>query len=117
MGVAKFIGRSTILPAEDLGDKVAVTIGGVRRELAATRPNGQLVSPQVVLRPNALEISDEGWKGTVINRRFTGGSVVYRIKTEGDVVLEVESSNMGLREGDNTAVVVSREPVPVVSVE
>jgi len=117
IGVAKFIGRSTILPAEDLGDKVAVAIGGVRRELAATRPNGSLVSPQVVLRPNALEISDEGWRGTVVNRRFTGGSVVYRIKTGDDVVLEVESPNMALREGDNTGVVVSREPVPVVSAE
>jgi len=33
------------------------------------------------------------------------------------VVLEVESSNMALREGDTTGVIVSREPVPVVSAE
>ena len=40
LGVAKFIGRCDDLPAEELGDRVAVTIGGVRRELAVTRPAG-----------------------------------------------------------------------------
>jgi len=120
LGVAKFIGRATILPAEDLGDRVAVTIGGVRRELSATRPDGKIESPRVVLRPNALEIAagnSDGWRGEVVNRRFTGGSAVYRVKTRDGVELEVESSNMKLREGDATGVVVAREPVPVVSAE
>lgn len=120
LGVAKFIGRATILPAEDLGDRVAVTLGGVRRELASTRPDGKLVSPLVVLRPNALEISPDGadaWRGEVVNRRFTGGSAVYRVRTSDAVELEVESSNMALREGDTTGVIVAREPVPVVSAE
>ena len=120
LGVAKFIGRATILPAEDLGDRVAVTLGGVRRELASTRPAGKMTSPLVVLRPNALEISPDGtdaWKGEVVNRRFTGGSAVYRVRTSDAVELEVESSNMALREGDTTGVIVSREPVPVVSAE
>jgi iron(III) transport system ATP-binding protein len=122
--VAKFIGRSTILPAEMVGDRVAVNIGGVRRELAATLPNGMsgtLTSPLVVLRPDALEIAAtddaEAWRGEVINRRFTGGSAVYRIRTAARVELEVASSRMDLREGDSTAVTVSREPVPVVNKE
>ena len=121
LGVAKFIGRSTIVPAEDLGDRIAVTIGGVRRELAATRPStGRIASPLAVLRPDALEISENdssSWRGEVANRRFTGGSAVYRIRTADNVELEVASSNMSLREGDSTGVTVAREPVPVVSTE
>ena len=120
LGVAKFIGRATILPAEDLGDRVAVTIGGVRRELSSTRPAGKLESPVVVLRPNALEIASDGvnaWKGEVVNRRFTGGSAVYRVRTSDGVELEIESSNMTLREGETTGVVVAREPVPIVNAE
>jgi len=73
-----------------------------------------------VLRPNALEISPDGadaWRGEVVNRRFTGGSAVYRVRTSDAVELEVESSNMALREGDTTGVIVAREPVPVVSAE
>ena len=85
-GVASFIGRATILPAEDLGDRVAVTIGGRRKEFAASEPtgDGKLIDPQVVLRPDALEVARDGdesaWRGEVVNRRFTGGSAVYRIK-------------------------------------
>ena len=46
LGVATFIGRSTILPAEDRGSgRVAVTIGGVKREHTSTRPDG--VPPEV----------------------------------------------------------------------
>lgn len=122
MGVATFIGRSTILPAEELGNnRVAVTVGGLRRELDATSPNGAAVkSPRVVLRPDALEIASsdgEVWRGKVINRRFTGGSAVYRIQAANDVVLEVNSQKMDLREGETAGVTVKREPVPVVSGE
>ena len=120
LGVAKFIGRSTIVPAEMIGDRVAVTIGGIRRELGATTPNGAIESPLVVLQPDALEIAAddaEAWRGEVINRRFTGGSAVYRIKTADQVELEVASSRMDLREGDTAAVTVIREPVPVVNKE
>lgn len=123
LDVARFIGRATIVPAEDIGDRVGVTIGGVRRELAATRPqamNGKMNSPLVVLRPDALEIVNDdaqAWKGQVVNRRFTGGSAVYRIRTDDDVELEVASSRMDLREGDSAQVGVIREPVPVVNKE
>jgi ABC-type Fe3+/spermidine/putrescine transport system ATPase subunit len=119
LGVAQFIGRSTIVPGENAGDRVAVTIGGVRRELAASR-NGSGDGNLVVLRPDALEISWDdpaAWRGEVVNRRFAGGSAVYRVKTRDDVELEVASSNMKLREGDMTGVIVIREPVPVVKAE
>ncbi len=120
LGVATFIGRSTILPAEVVGqDRVAVTIGGVRREHESTSPNGiSPDSPRVVLRPDALEISSDeadGWKGKVMNRRFTGGSAVYKIQMADDVILEVNSLKMDLHEGGIASVVVKREPVPVVS--
>jgi ABC-type Fe3+/spermidine/putrescine transport system ATPase subunit len=124
LAVASFIGRATILPAEDLGDKVAVTIAGERREFRATRPfaNGQLLnSPRVVLRPDALEIARDGdesaWKGEVVNRRFTGGSAVYQVRVADGTVLEVESGEMRLREGNTAGVRVAREPLPLVSGE
>lgn len=122
LGVAKFIGRSTILPAEDLGDKAAVTIGGERRELVATRPatSGRMKAPLVVLRPDALDISAEdagGWRGEVVNRRFTGGTAVYRVKMADDVELEISSTEMRLREGDRASVSVVKEPVPLVEAE
>lgn len=118
--VAKFIGRATIVDAENAGERVAVTIGGVRKELTATRAadaNAIAGAIKVVLRPDALEIATDepdAWKGEVVNRRFTGGSAVYRIKTADGIEIEVASGNMGLREGDTTGVKVSREPVPVV---
>ncbi len=124
LSVATFIGRATILPAEDLGDKVGVTIAGQRREFGATKPNGYsgiLTSPHVVLRPDALEIARDGdetaWRGEVVNRRFTGGSAVYRVKVADGTVLEVESGEMRLREGDTTGVRVAREPLPMVAGE
>src|SRR5437763_14200688 len=36
--VAAFIGRGAIVPAADKGSTAQVTIGGVKRELAVTRP-------------------------------------------------------------------------------
>ncbi len=120
LGVATFIGRSTILPAEFIGPgRIAVTVGGVRRELTSTSPDGKSVSsPTVVLRPDALDIADDSpgaWRGKILNRRFTGGSVVYLVRTSDDVILEVNSRNMALREGDNASVVVKDGPVPIVS--
>ena len=120
MGVATFIGRSTMLPVEITGpDRIAVTVGGVRRELTSTSPDGKPVtSPRVVLRPDALEIageSSDAWSGTILNRRFTGGSVVYLVRMSDGVILEVNSQKMNLREGDNASVVVKEESVPIVS--
>ncbi|HLE55453.1 MAG TPA: TOBE domain-containing protein, partial [Rhodothermia bacterium] len=127
LGVASFIGRSTILPAElvgSAGDRVAVTIGGVRREYSATiPPRARLVGGalRVVLRPDALDLlppdADAVWAGEVVNRRFAGGSAVYRVKMADNVVMEVESRRMDAREGERIGVGISREPLPVVVVE
>ena len=127
LGVAKFIGRSTILPAEGIGasgEKVGVTIDGVRRELSVTHPTNMKATGaglRVVLRPDALDLlapdADGAWTGEVANRRFAGGNAVYRVKMAGNVVMEVESRKMDAREGDRVGVGVSREPVPVVEAE
>jgi iron(III) transport system ATP-binding protein len=127
LGVARFIGRSTILPAEPVsgsGDNIAVTIGGVRRELSVTRPpnvRSTGAALRVVLRPDALDLlppdSDGAWTGEVANRRFAGGNAVYRVKMADNVVMEVESRKMDAREGERVGVGVSREPVPVVEAE
>ena len=127
LGVARFIGRSTILPAEPVGateDRAAVTIGGVRRELSVSRPPNMKTTGaglRVVLRPDALDLlppdADGAWTGEVGNRRFAGGNAVYRVKMAGNVVMEVESRKMDAREGERVGVGVSREPVPVVEAE
>jgi ABC-type Fe3+/spermidine/putrescine transport system ATPase subunit len=127
LGVARFIGRSTILPAEPVsasGDRAAVTIGGVRRELSVTRPanvKSTGAALRVVLRPDALDLlppdAEAAWTGEVVNRRFAGGDAVYRVKMADNVVMEVESRKMDAREGERVGVGVSREPVPVVEAE
>jgi ABC-type Fe3+/spermidine/putrescine transport system ATPase subunit len=126
LGVASFIGRATILPAESLPseggeERMALTIGGVRREFTVTRASvaGSTGRPmKVVLRPDALELvspeSSGAWAGEVITRRFAGGNAVYRVRLAGDVMMEVESTKMDVREGDRIGIVISREPVPVV---
>ena len=126
LGVAKFIGRSTILAAESssASGTAAVTIGGVRRELSVTRPPDMRstgAALRVVLRPDALDLlspdADGAWTGEVVNRRFAGGNAVYRVKMADNVVMEVESRKMNAREGERVGVGVSREPVPVVEAE
>jgi iron(III) transport system ATP-binding protein len=127
LGVASFIGRATILPGEPVPaadgreERMALTIGGVRREFTVSRASGASSSGRpvkVVLRPDALELvspdSSGVWAGEVITRRFAGGNAVYRVRLAGDVIMEVESTKMDVREGDRIGVVISREPVPVV---
>jgi len=123
LGVASFIGRATILPAEPAGERMALTIGGVRREFTVTRPQsaGTGKPMLVVLRPDALELlsadTSGAWLGEVLTRRFAGGTSVYRVKMAGDITMEVESSKMKVREGDRVGVGISREPLPLVEAE
>ena len=127
LGVASFIGRATILPAEPVepaGERMALTIGGARREFAVTRPStvrGPGKPMLVVLRPDALELlppeTGGAWLGEVVTRRFAGGTSVYRVKMAGDITMEVESSKMKVREGDRVGVGISREPLPLVEAE
>ena len=119
--VAAFIGRGTILPAVDKGETASVTIGGVTTEVPVVRPDGALPHLEhsfVVLRPDALELTGQenpgGWKGRIVNRRFAGGAVMYRIQLADDVIVEVESSSGTAREGDSVAVTPTGERFPIV---
>jgi ABC-type Fe3+/spermidine/putrescine transport system ATPase subunit len=121
LSVARFMGRSTILEVQDLGDHAALTIGGVERTFAVTRPpgsDGQMMKARVVLRPDALDVDraagDGTWKGHVVSRRFAGGTASYRVELANDVTVEVTSSNTGLREGETVGVWISREPLHLV---
>jgi len=127
LGVARFIGRSTILPAEPVtgGEgRAAVTIGGIKREFSVMRPPSAKSTSRelrVVLRPDALDLLPVGangaWTGEVATRRFAGGNAVYRVKMADNIMMEVESRAMSVREGEKVGVGVSREPLPVVEAE
>jgi iron(III) transport system ATP-binding protein len=121
--VAGFIGRGSIVPATDKGGgAAAVTIGGVTRELAVTRAAGapsQLQNAFVVMRPDALEMSRGAgvlaWRGRVVNRRFAGGLIMYRVQLADDVTVEVESQSGDAREDENVSVSPLKGPFPLVS--
>lgn len=121
--VAGFIGRGSVVPATDKGgNTAAVTIGGVTRDLAVTRAAGassKLAKAFVVLRPDALELSRGAgvlaWRGRVINRRFAGGLIMYRIQLADDVMVEVESQSGDAREEETVSVSPLKGPFPLVS--
>ena len=116
--VARFIGRSTLVSAEESGTVVRVKLDGVAQEAPiASRPNGAS-RPLAVLRPEMLALtSDEdtgAWLGRVITRRFAGGHFVYGVEC-GDVTLEVQSEDGSRHEGDNVRVRLLVRPVAVVA--
>lgn len=119
--VASFIGRGSIVAAEDGGEKAKVTIGGVARELAVTRPKGaasKIERAFVVLRPDALELSRGAsvlaWRGRVTNRRFAGGMEVYRVALADGVTVEVESNTANVHEDEAVSVSPLKGPFPLV---
>jgi putative spermidine/putrescine transport system ATP-binding protein len=119
--VAGFIGRGTILPAVDKGEFAAVTIDGLTLDVPVARPDGaqpRLQHADVVLRPDALKLTNvddpRGWRGHILNRRFAGGAVMYRVQLAGDISVEVESASGAAREGDSVAVTPTGERFPLV---
>jgi ABC-type Fe3+/spermidine/putrescine transport system ATPase subunit len=119
--VAAFIGRGTIVPAIDKGNVATVTIGGVARDLAVTRPKGApspAANAFVVLRPDALELargaSVLAWRGLITNRRFAGGLIVYRVQLGDGVSVDVESPSGDAHEDDNVSVSPLKGPFPLV---
>jgi ABC-type Fe3+/spermidine/putrescine transport system ATPase subunit len=118
--VAEFIGRATLVPARVSGDRAVVTIGGVAREVRVVLPNGAAAGEPMhaVLRPDALEMigspDSRDWPGTIIERRFAGALLAYRVKLSDDVEVEVHTTERGREIGESVAVRVSREPVAVV---
>jgi ABC-type Fe3+/spermidine/putrescine transport system ATPase subunit len=120
--VAEFIGRATLVPARVDGDRAVLTIGGVAREVRAVSENegGQRNAPgYAVLRPDALDMvtpsGSSDWKGTIIERRFAGALLAYRVKLADDVEVEVHTTERGREIGDAVAIRIAREPVAVVT--
>jgi ABC-type Fe3+/spermidine/putrescine transport system ATPase subunit len=119
--VAAFIGRGTMIPAVDRGDTASVTIGGRTRELVVNRPKGMRLpygKAFVVFRPEALELVGQGgnsaWPGRVVNRRFAGGVIVYRVELSDGVTVDVESASGNVHEDENVAVAPTKGPFPIV---
>lgn len=119
--VAAFIGRGGIVHAVDRGSTALVTIGSVTRELNVIRPEeapAQFEDAYVVLRPDALQLSGErsgsAWRGRVVNRRFAGGLVVYRVRLAEDVTVDVESTSGRTREDETVYVIPHAGPFPIV---
>ena len=118
--VAEFIGRATLVPARMSGDRAVVAIGGVAREVRAVLPNGGRNSGEMlaVLRPDALEIATtaegDDWRGTIVERRFAGALLAYRVRLADDLEVEVHTIERGREIGETVSVRLSREPVAVV---
>ena len=119
--VAAFIGRGSIVPADDKGATAGVTIGGVTRELSVTRPKGarsRFEKSFVVMRPDALEISRGAgvfaWRGRVTNRRFAGGVIVYRVELADGITVDVESIAGEAHEDDAVSISPLKGPFPLV---
>ena len=118
--VAEFIGRATLVPAVCDDNGVTVRLGGVARHLTVAAPSGLDVSRGVlaVLRPDALAFVPAGtagsWPGKVIERRFAGTLLAYAVKLSDGTLLELHSADRSVKEGEQVAVMVVREPVAVV---
>jgi ABC-type Fe3+/spermidine/putrescine transport system ATPase subunit len=119
--VAAFIGRGTILPAVDRGERAEVTIGARTFDMPVSRANSgapRFEHAYIVLRPDALELAGgddpRGWPGRIINRRFAGGAVMYRVELAEDVTVEVESQTGSAREGETVTVRPSTGPFALV---
>jgi ABC-type Fe3+/spermidine/putrescine transport system ATPase subunit len=119
--VAMFIGRGAVVHAVDRGGSALVTIGSVTRELSVSRPEespARLDNAYVVMRPDTLQISRErggsAWRGRVINRRFAGGLVVYRVRLADDVIVDVESTSGEIHEDEAVTVTPHNGLFPIV---
>jgi ABC-type Fe3+/spermidine/putrescine transport system ATPase subunit len=119
--VAMFIGRGAVVRAVDKGGSALVTIGSVTRELNVSRPEespDRLENAYVVMRPDTLQLSRErggsAWRGRVINRRFAGGLVVYRVRLSDDVTVDVESTSGEIHEDETVTVTPHNGLFPIV---
>jgi ABC-type Fe3+/spermidine/putrescine transport system ATPase subunit len=120
--VAAFIGRATLVAAQDNGTSATVTLGGVSRMLDVTRPFGEdrpFSDALVVLRAEALSLtgpeSQDTWPGVIVGRRFTGATTAYHVRLSDVVTVEVQSTRR-MSEGERVGISSASGAVPIVSV-
>jgi ABC-type Fe3+/spermidine/putrescine transport system ATPase subunit len=119
--VARFIGRSTLLPAKESETLARLTLGGVTQEAPIASASGEPGKRLAVLRPEALALTspdDAGaWPGRVVSRRFAGGHFIYIVDFGEGVAaraVEVMSEDGSRREGENVRVRLLIRPTALV---
>jgi ABC-type Fe3+/spermidine/putrescine transport system ATPase subunit len=119
-GVATFIGRATLVPAQDQGAFATVSINGIARTLPVTRTPGsseRFTTGHVVLRPESLTFanpeSPDAWPGTIVHQRFTGAAQMYQVALSDQITVEVLSEDQHAA-GDRVGVMVRRLPVHII---
>lgn len=120
--VAMFIGHATIVPARRNGESAILSIDGVNRSVPLSSFVGVADGEDaaIVIRPEAMRIvldasdddADQMWHAIVMSRRFAGAQFVYRLRIDGDVVLDV-AAREHIDIGQLVKVQVIR-PVPMV---
>ncbi len=119
--VAEFIGRAALVPARLNGRSATLRIGKREAQFFAEVPKGVTTNGDVlaVLRPDALEFCSgdtlQAWPGTIVERRFAGALMAYRVKLSEDVVVELHTVDRTPSQGERVMVRVMREPVAVVA--
>jgi ABC-type Fe3+/spermidine/putrescine transport system ATPase subunit len=119
--VADFIGRATLVDAVDADTHAIITIGGISRKVAAVKATNAppFRKAFAVLRPEALSLVEtktpDAWRGIVVARRFAGSGFVYRVALTEDLAVDVASATGTVGEADSVGVVVTREPVALVT--
>ena len=118
--VAEFIGRAALVHGRYEAGRVTLDIAGRRRTVRATalRPPRAADVVLAVIRPDALEIVDpdgeDRWLGTILDRRFSGTTFIYRVRLDDGPELEVHTARRSLAPDDRIGVWLAREPVAVV---
>jgi ABC-type Fe3+/spermidine/putrescine transport system ATPase subunit len=118
--VAEFIGRAALIPGTLDGDAVTLAVQGIARRVRACPPPDFDGRRDVfaVLRPDAIGFVEPGtpesWPGVVMERRFAGSLLAYRIRLAPDLDVELHTRERAVKPGDQVAVDIVREPLAVV---
>ncbi|WP_111768077.1 ABC transporter ATP-binding protein [Nakamurella deserti] len=102
--VSGFLGQSNLLPATILareGDVITVNSEGFRLAMPASRAHAEGPAVQVGVRPEKIQIADEGQApsmtnvidGVIVDASFIGVSTQYLVRTPADEEITVFSQN------------------------
>jgi ABC-type Fe3+/spermidine/putrescine transport system ATPase subunit len=114
--VGGFIGRSSWLDATVVSagaDGARIRVESTEWGLAARSAAGAGERVRLMLRPEALHIKPAetpGLHGTVSDRRFTGATAHFTVKTEGGAVIEVSAPPESAAAGDRVSLVPRHDP-------